>query len=833
MRIYTSLRHSLLAVVVASIPIVGLADIQHSIAFSVDKLTVSQDTISDDVYCKVTYEGLFNTALPGYPSLPVKHLTFSVPYDAYNITVSAVGSEDEYITLPAMLIPEQAPQVSNSTSYTEFTPPADNAYSGDQYSPAEIAGIVEDGYLEGDNHLITIAISPLKYNPEKEKVVLYKQIDITISYRSGDGTTPLSIQPILRKTATGRDISVANVKSVVANPTQVDGFLAPLSMALMANNDTTSVYEYCIVTSRELAPAFNRLVALKRHKGYNAGIVCMEDIITNPLFAEGDDVSGIIDDAGKLRAYLRYSLSHGCKFVLLGGKQPHVPFRYANDGWTSGDENDPRIPTDMYFGELQSNWDSDQDGIYGEKNDNIEFFPDIYVGRLPCKNQEEAGNYIDKLIKYELNPGNGDYDYLSRSFCSYSTSMLKSGDKTKIEKNIGNIFPQYTSVSQNESYPCGSEVISLLNSEKPFYISLHGHGGPNGILLTDTKWSYPSGVYNNQYAYGINALDNETTYIKQEENNGLDCLNNKNYPGIMYSMSCTTMPYDIYTNADTTYNVTYNVGESYTLGKDYGGVAYLGNTRVGAMGTSTTIEHYFLEQLLSGETTISKAEAYSKINFSSFLGTVNRHLKLAHNLYGDPSIDVWTNVPSKFTDAEIGLSRNESSIDIYWSALKGSTVVAYDLDGTLVRKEATSNSCTIDGISSNSHIIIYRHDMIPFVAPIQIQKANVKKSQYFLASSANIGILADANRETGEVVFSQGADFTVEALEDVVLGSGVTIESGAKLTIKTSGKCHIYGVTVKSGGNLVIEASESNMNYAAVTAEKGATVIIKNNINLK
>lgn len=123
--------------------------------------------------------------------------------------------------------------------------------------------------------------------------------------------------------------------------------------------------------------------------------------------------------------------------------------------------------------------------------------------------------------------------------------------------------------------------------------------------------------------------------------------------------------------------------------------------------------------------------------------------------------------------------------------------------------------------------------MIPFVAPIQIQKANVKKSQYFLTSSANIGILADANRETGEVVFSQGADFTVEALEDVVLGSGVTIESGAKLTIKTSGKCHIYGVTVKSGGTLVIEASESNMNYAAVTAEKGATVIIKNNINLK
>lgn len=144
-------------------------------------------------------------------------------------------------------------------------------------------------------------------------------------------------------------------------------------------------YEYCVITSRELAPAFERLVAWKRQKGYKAGIVCMEDILASSLFQNGDTVSGINDDAGKLRQYLNYAFENcGTEYVLLGGKEPHVPIRkaYISSGIVFSLYN---MPTDMYFAELNSNWDSNHNSKYGEELDSIEYDHELYVGRLLCR----------------------------------------------------------------------------------------------------------------------------------------------------------------------------------------------------------------------------------------------------------------------------------------------------------------------------------------------------------------------------------------------------------------------------------------------------------------
>lgn len=42
-----------------------------------------------------------------------------------------------------------------------------------------------------------------------------------------------------------------------------------------------------------------------------------------------------------------------------------------------------------------------------------------------------------------------------------------------------------------------------------------------------------------------------------------------------------------------TYDIPMNLGESYTLGKDYGGVAYLGNTRLGWVIQAKTLQNSF------------------------------------------------------------------------------------------------------------------------------------------------------------------------------------------------------------------------------------------------
>ena len=65
-------------------------------------------------------------------------------------------------------------------------------------------------------------------------------------------------------------------------------------------------YEYCIITRDSLISSFERIIAWKRTKGIDAGAVSIESILSNS-YCSGDTVSGINDDAGKVRQYLQYA----------------------------------------------------------------------------------------------------------------------------------------------------------------------------------------------------------------------------------------------------------------------------------------------------------------------------------------------------------------------------------------------------------------------------------------------------------------------------------------------------------------------------------------------
>lgn len=798
----------LIAVVMSVIPTAGIAVIRHTVDVSNIAITVTQDTIGDNgVYSHIKHRDLNNTGNPGEPSLPVMYLTFSVPYDAYNISVSTMGMGAGTITLQSPVYPAQEPRTTGDTTTVEFTMPDSTIYNGTGYFPKTLAEIVDEGFLDGDNHLVTIAFYPIRYNVEKNTLLAYSSAIFTLSYTSGEGTDSLAIKPILRYTDTGRDDAIKLVKSMVVNTEQVESFLAPLAIKPL-DSDTTSGYEYCIVTSRELAPAFRRLVALKRQKGYNAGIVCMEDILANPKFQNGDEVSGINDDAGKLRAYLSYAWkNHGTKYVLLGGKPPHVPIRYG--------KSTTLMPTDLYFSDFNGNWDRNNDGIYGETG-SVDYSPEVYIGRLLCKNGEEINNYIDKLLIYELNPGNGDYSYLQRGFYAQSEDMLKNHQADTLASHATFFCPNYTILNESgTSYPTGAEVIAEMNANKPAFISIQAHGSPVGVTA-----NHFNGCYN---VTALDIYDEIAEYgITTEFGNGLDCLINKYYPSVQYSISCTTMPYDVYTdNWNHTYDINLNFGESFTLGKDYGGVAYLGNTRHGYVSGSMSLECKFLKYLKEGNYNIGIAEAFSKIEYSS------HHLRLTHNLLGDPEFEIWTDIPVKYGDAEIDIQRIGNSIAVSENIVDSCKIVVCTPDGGIYQKTTgVSGWHNFSGASPNSMLMIYHHNMIPYIAPLIVQDQTYTKSQYLLATSVRMGRYVNEYNAYGNVEFSAGVDFVIDASEDVYLGTGVIVNDGAIVTIKSAGTVTLDGVIVKSGGSLTIEAAETTITNT-FEAQDGAMFEVK------
>lgn len=122
------------------------------------------------------------------------------------------------------------------------------------------------------------------------------------------------------------------------------------------------------------------------------------------------------DEAEQVKKCIEhYEKANGIQYVLLVGDVDKFPVRWrwwglpGQEGWAI---------SDLYFADLYDNntttfddWDNNNNGLYGEiefgsdgtiNNDNIDFLPDVSVGRIPASTDKEVTAYINKIITYEL-----------------------------------------------------------------------------------------------------------------------------------------------------------------------------------------------------------------------------------------------------------------------------------------------------------------------------------------------------------------------------------------------------------------------------------------------
>jgi len=99
-----------------------------------------------------------------------------------------------------------------------------------------------------------------------------------------------------------------------------------------------------------------------------------------------------------------------------GSKSWYVPVRYTNL-YDDGGIYDPGYISDLYYADICKvvdnetvfdDWDSNGNGVFAEwkgfNKDMIDHYPDVYVGRLACRNNFEVKIMVDKIIKYENSP---------------------------------------------------------------------------------------------------------------------------------------------------------------------------------------------------------------------------------------------------------------------------------------------------------------------------------------------------------------------------------------------------------------------------------------------
>ena len=699
-------------------------------------------TLCGVTYSTVTYDGLCNAGATGDPFLPVDYIRFSVPYNATNFTVTATPVLDEEISLDYPVLPSQ---IGSSNVIL----PNNASYSSAVY-PSSLSSYENESMLAGDNHIITVAVYPITlWSGTTLKV--YSAVNLTINYELSG--TP-SIKPIVRQDSTllkeGFDLAcqlVVNPADVRNNAASQQSNYKQFSYNTPYIVDTAQIRNACtylIVTTPEMKHSLRRIAAIKKQKGMSVKVVTLEDVLNDPLSGIGDDYLGngnciYTDDAGKLRQYLReHFISKGTKYVLLAGSD--IPNRCESD--------------------MSNNWYSDYDLMH-----------ELYVGRLMGSSSEQSDNYTDKLLRYEFNPGNGDHSYLNRALYTegpnyeYSLSQMRS--------RMSALFPEDTVVTHDiEVEFSGNDFLDLIDTNHYGFICTLNDAAPTYIEL-----------YNNFFDfYRLWAIDTVKTaaYLDHETGNGLNRMNNKNYPMVYYCPIGQTIPYE---DVDG-YDIDVSYGESFTMGKDYGGPAYIGYTIESAYpdiaNWTRIVGEYFAEALPESDYVINSALTSAK---ELYHGPMHEEIAIQTSFLGDPTLEMWSGIPNSFTDIE--LTRTDNAVTISGISTD-QTKIGYCCNDGVLGSSTTSNSSITLSISPNSSIMLYKHNYIPYIAPLVLQNTTIERSQYVFASDVIAGKAVDNGRTQGDVIVKDGADYEIEATGKVILNAGFKIEKGAAFSVRKS-----------------------------------------------
>jgi hypothetical protein len=159
-------------------------------------------------------------------------------------------------------------------------------------------------------------------------------------------------------------------------------------------------YDFVILSPKEYADELEDFVIHKNDRGVITKLVTLDEVYTGTYFP----VDGR-DGPEKIKFFIKHAIEQwGIHSILFVGGYQGIPTR------TVQPQNS--FVSDLYYADIfDSNgsfcsWDSDGDGTFGEYDeDMVDFFPDVYLGRLACINEEQVITCVHKLINFELNKG--------------------------------------------------------------------------------------------------------------------------------------------------------------------------------------------------------------------------------------------------------------------------------------------------------------------------------------------------------------------------------------------------------------------------------------------
>lgn len=487
--------------------------------------------------------------------------------------------------------------------------------------------------------LVHFSVCPFIYDAIEGNLYFIYKIDVQINATKAEN-------PNCYNKLNQTDISL--MRETVNNPEILDKL--PQSESITYNKKNI---DYLIVTSNTLKDAFTPLINWKRIKGVWSEIITIEEIVSK---YPGNDIPLKIKNY-IYEAYCKNNL----KYVLLGGDDTVVPVRGCYGKVESSNiYEDNTIPTDIYYSCFGGdfNWDANKNGIYGEKDDNIDLTTSIGVTRAPVRSKSTTKNFVDRTIQYEKDPQYNNTILLSGCKVSYTDTQTNKSDASiygniLLEKYIRpywkcvpyQLFDSYSDFQDESNSNFNVANLSTQINQGYSFLYINTHGNQSG-------WSMEEG----------------------RNYNHLDALVQTNTGhSIIVTDACLTNAFDISYNGGAN---DPSLSEALLRNSQSGIIGYIGSSRYGWSPTSYTSTPYY-SQLVSALffQNLFDPNSYSK-NLANIVQNVKnkitqyqddynvyRWLIYSINPLGDPETQIFTSKPLGFNNINIRIDNRILNIN--------------------------------------------------------------------------------------------------------------------------------------------------------------------------
>ena len=341
--------------------------IEVSFNFSNPEITLYNNSQTEYIVVRVN-ETNHNMVQPGEPVLPVNFSVFKFPFGTKILDVRYRHSPPEVIDLPGKLSFGKCSSDSIYSPLLRINGMDEDVYNSSNPYPTDWVYYHKGGGLSYGNHttFLVLRVYPVRYFPVVDQLQFIKTITVNISY----------IEP--------------------AEPVLKD----------------TSCYDLLILTPSKFTNSLKPLVYHKNKHFVRTKVVTLDEVY-DKMYWHGRD------KPEKIKYFIKNAVENwGVKYVLLvGGIRGQTsfwdtPVRYSHVVPLEEQEYaEKSFLSDLYYADIYdsegnfSSWDSNNDNIFSTWNESykeeMDLYPDVYLGRLPCRNLFEVKIMVKKIINYE------------------------------------------------------------------------------------------------------------------------------------------------------------------------------------------------------------------------------------------------------------------------------------------------------------------------------------------------------------------------------------------------------------------------------------------------